>query len=113
MGERSRASHSVDVGMRAWVGVSFDAIVQHRSMIRDVLRRLNVPECDREDVLQDILLSAWRTVEAGGFRARQHLSMKEALRRWLHVVAWHHTTHYREDQERWERGRGSYTQLAF
>ncbi|WP_437576865.1 RNA polymerase sigma factor [Sorangium sp. So ce887] len=112
MGERRRASHSADVGMRPEVGVLFDAIVQHSSMIRDRLRRLKVPECDREDVLQNILHSAWRTVETGGFHAREHLSMKEALRRWLHVVVWHHTTHYRENQDRWEKGRDSYTNSA-
>ncbi|KYF55802.1 hypothetical protein BE04_32665 [Sorangium cellulosum] len=98
--------------MRPEVRALFDAIVQHSSMIRDRLRRLKIPECDRADVLQDILLSAWRTVEAGGFHAREHLSMMEAIRRWLHVVVWYHTTHYREIQNRWEKGRDSYTQAA-
>lgn len=112
MGERIRASHSVNVGRRPEVHSSFDAIVQHRSMIMDSLRRLKIPACDRADVLQDILLSAWRTIEAGRFHAPEHLSMKDALRRWLHVVAWHHTTHYRANQDRWERGRDSYTRSA-
>lgn len=112
MGERHRASDAVDVGMRPEVRVTFDVIVQQSPMIRDRLRRLQVPECDRDDVLQDILLSVWRTVEAGGVPAREHLSMKQATRRWLDVVVWHHTTHYREFQRRWEKGRDSYAHAA-
>ncbi|WP_437934514.1 RNA polymerase sigma factor [Sorangium sp. So ce341] len=81
-------------------------------MIRDNLRRLNVPECDRSDVVQEILFSAWRTVEAGGFHASERLPLNEAVRRWLYVVTWHHTTHYRERQRQWERGRASYTHPA-
>ncbi|WP_438041936.1 RNA polymerase sigma factor [Sorangium sp. So ce128] len=112
MGERRRASDAVDVAMRPEVRVAFDAIVQQCSMIRDRLRRLQVPECDRDDVMQDILLSAWRTVEAGGVPAPEHLSMKQATRRWLDVVVWHHTTHYREFQNRWQKGRDSYAHSA-
>ncbi|WP_437715911.1 sigma-70 family RNA polymerase sigma factor [Sorangium sp. So ce448] len=112
MGERRRASDAVDVAMRPEVRVAFDAIVQQSSMIRDRLRRLQVPECDRDDVMQDILLSVWRTVEAGRVPAREHLSMKRATRRWLDVVVWHHTTHYREFQNRWEKGRNSYAHSA-
>ncbi|WP_438035070.1 RNA polymerase sigma factor [Sorangium sp. So ce204] len=112
MGERHRASDVVDVGMRPEARVTFDAIVQQSSMIRDRLRRLQVPECDRDDVMQDILLSVWRTVEAGGVPAREHLSMKQATRRWLDVVVWHHTAHYRKFQNRWEKGRDSYAHSA-
>lgn len=112
MGERRRASDAVDVAMRPEVRVTFDGIVQQCSMIRDRLRRLQVPECDRDDVMQDILLSVWRTVEAGGVPAREHLSMKQATRRWLDAVVWHHTTHYREFQSRWEKGRDSYAHAA-
>ncbi|WP_437898058.1 sigma-70 family RNA polymerase sigma factor [Sorangium sp. So ce124] len=112
MGERHRASDAVDVGMRPEVRVAFDSIVQQRPMIRDRLRRLQVPECDRDDVMQDILLSVWRTVEAGAVPAREHLSMKQATRRWLDVVVWHHTTHYREFQRWWEKGRDSYAHAA-
>ncbi|WP_437720969.1 RNA polymerase sigma factor [Sorangium sp. So ce861] len=81
-------------------------------MIRDSLRRLKVPECDRSDVMQEILLSAWRTVEAGGFHASDCLSGAKAVRRWLFVVTWHHTTHYREHQHQWEKGRASYKHPA-
>ncbi|WP_437867118.1 RNA polymerase sigma factor [Sorangium sp. So ce363] len=112
MGERTRDSDAVDAGMRPEVRVTFDAIVQQSSMIRDRLRRLQVPACDRDDVMQDILLSVWRTVEAGGVPARKHLSMKQATRRWLDVVVWHHTTHYREFQNRWQKGRDSYAHSA-
>ncbi|WP_437914976.1 sigma factor-like helix-turn-helix DNA-binding protein [Sorangium sp. So ce302] len=39
-------------------------------------------------------------------------SMKQATRRWLDVVVWHHTTHYREFQNRWQKGRDSYAHSA-
>ncbi|XXY13558.1 sigma factor-like helix-turn-helix DNA-binding protein [Sorangium sp. So ce216] len=81
-------------------------------MIMDNLRRLEVPECDRSDVMQEILLSAWRTVEAGRFHASERLSVTKAVRRWLFIVTWHHTTHYREHQHQWEKGRASYTHPA-
>ncbi|AGP39461.1 hypothetical protein SCE1572_36240 [Sorangium cellulosum So0157-2] len=58
-------------------------------------------------MMQEILLSAWRTVEAGRFRANEHLSVNEAVKRWLHAVTWHHTTHYRERQHQWEKRRAS------
>jgi RNA polymerase sigma-70 factor (ECF subfamily) len=112
MGERHRAADAEDVAMRPGARVTFDVIVQQSSMIRDRLRRLQVPECDRDDVMQEILLSVWKTVEAGRVPAREHLSMKQATRRWLDVVVWHHTTHYREFQNRWEKGRDSYAYSA-
>ncbi|WP_437720819.1 RNA polymerase sigma factor [Sorangium sp. So ce861] len=62
--------------------------------------------------MQEILLSAWRTVDAGGFHARDGLSVQEALRRWLFAVTWHHTTHYREHRHRWDKGRASFTHPA-
>ncbi|WP_437996249.1 sigma factor-like helix-turn-helix DNA-binding protein [Sorangium sp. So ce185] len=86
--------------------------MRNSSIIKDNLRRLKVPECDRSDVMQDILLSAWRTVEAGGFHASERLPVNTAVRRWLFVVTWHHTTHYREHQHQWEKGRASYTHPA-
>ncbi|WP_437815123.1 RNA polymerase sigma factor [Sorangium sp. So ce1078] len=63
-------------------------------------------------MMKEILLSAWRTAEAGGFHASERLSLKEAVRRWLFVVTWHHTTHYREHQRQWEKGCASYTHPA-
>ncbi|HTN87545.1 MAG TPA: sigma-70 family RNA polymerase sigma factor [Sorangium sp.] len=112
MGERGRPSRSEEMGMRSGTRVPFEAIVQNSFMIRDSLRRLKVPECDRSDVMQEILLSAWRTVEAGGFYVSERLSVKKAVRHWLFVVTLHHTTHYREHQHQWEKGRASYKHPA-
>ncbi|WP_437933822.1 sigma-70 family RNA polymerase sigma factor [Sorangium sp. So ce341] len=112
MGERDRLSRSEEVGMRSGTRVSFEVIARNSSMIRDNLRRLKVPECDQSDVMQEILLSAWRTVEAGGLYVSERLSIKKAVRHWLFVVTWHHITHYREHQHQWEKGRASYTHPA-
>ncbi|WP_438026377.1 sigma-70 family RNA polymerase sigma factor [Sorangium sp. So ce233] len=87
-------------------------IVRHIRMIVDVLRQFKVPASDRPDVMQDILLSAWRTVETGGFRPSDRLSKRQAMRRWLYTVAWHHIIHYRERELRWEKGRASYVHPA-
>ncbi|WP_437338481.1 RNA polymerase sigma factor [Sorangium sp. So ce394] len=81
-------------------------------MIKDNLCRLQIPECDHQDVMQEILLSAWHTVEVGGFHASEHLSVRQAVRRWLFVVTWHHITHYREREQKWEKGRDAYTHPA-
>ncbi|WP_237245726.1 MULTISPECIES: RNA polymerase sigma factor [Sorangium] len=61
--------------------------------------------------MQEILLSAWRTVEAGGFNASERLSIKQAVRRWLFTVTLHHITHYREREQKWDKSRSAYTHL--
>jgi RNA polymerase sigma-70 factor (ECF subfamily) len=83
------------------VRVPFDAIMKQSGMIHTLLRRLVVAPCDRPDVIQEILLSAWCSVETGRFRPSPYLPMKEALRRWLSAVAWHHVFRYRERMNRW------------
>ncbi|AUX20922.1 ECF family RNA polymerase sigma factor [Sorangium cellulosum] len=107
MGERSRTAGSAAAGTRSGLRVPFENIARHRCMIMDNQRRLKIPACDRSDVMQEILLSAWRTVETGGFHASECRSVGESVRRWLYVVTWHHTTHYRERQHQWEKGRDS------
>ncbi|WP_438023573.1 RNA polymerase sigma factor [Sorangium sp. So ce233] len=74
-----------------------------------VLRQFAVPARDQPDVMQEIFLSAWRSVEAGRFRPSPDLPMKKALQRWLFAVTWHHILHYRERVYRWYKERAAYT----
>ncbi|KYG02707.1 hypothetical protein BE21_54530 [Sorangium cellulosum] len=108
----SRSASTDMTGVQRVLHVPFEDIARHRCMISDNLRRCGIPECDREDVMQEILFGAWLAVEAGRFHARENLSVKEAVKRWLHCVTWHHIVRYREHQDRWEKGRGSYTHPA-
>ncbi|AGP39726.1 RNA polymerase sigma factor [Sorangium cellulosum] len=87
--------------------VPFDAIMRESGLLRTVLRQLAVPAGDQPDLMQDISLSAWRSVEAGRFRPYQHVPVKKALRCWLFAIAWHHVIHYRERLNRWHKARAA------
>ncbi|WP_236644045.1 RNA polymerase sigma factor [Sorangium cellulosum] len=87
--------------------VPFDAIMRESGMLRTVLRQLAVPAGDQPDLMQEILLSAWRSVEAGRFQPYQHVPVKKVLRCWLSAIAWHHVIHYRERVNRWHKARAA------
>ncbi|WP_437486717.1 sigma-70 family RNA polymerase sigma factor [Sorangium sp. So ce1014] len=89
--------------------VPFDAIMRQSGMIHTVLRQYAVPACDWPDLMQEIFLSAWRSVETGRFRPSQHVPVNEALQRWLFAVAWHHVFHYRGHMYRWHKERAAST----
>lgn len=77
--------------------------MRHSRMIHAVLRQLGVPARDQPDVMQEIFLSAWRSVKGGGFRPRPEVPPKNALQSWLFAVTWHHVFHYRKRLYRWYR----------
>ncbi|WP_437623830.1 sigma-70 family RNA polymerase sigma factor [Sorangium sp. So ce1151] len=107
MGEPSLSSRSMEAGPDSGVRVPFEHIARHSGRIEDTLRKFKVPARDRPDVKQDILLSAWRSVQAGGFRPSPHLKVKRALSRWMFAVTWHQIIHYRERQRRWDMASAS------
>ncbi|WP_437728084.1 sigma-70 family RNA polymerase sigma factor [Sorangium sp. So ce861] len=53
-----------------------------------------VPQRDRADVEQDILLGAWRSVRRGMYRPDPNADPRKALRAWLYGVAWRKAGHY-------------------
>ncbi|WP_437304405.1 RNA polymerase sigma factor [Sorangium sp. So ce388] len=101
--ERRGASRRVEMGSRPAVHVPFEAIMRHSGMLHAVLRQFGIPARDQPDVMQEIFLSAWRSVEGGGFRPRPEVPLKKALQSWLFAVTWHHIFHYRERLYRWHR----------
>ncbi|KYF62445.1 hypothetical protein BE11_21810 [Sorangium cellulosum] len=70
------------------------AILAERSLIFAVLVSSGVPQRDREDVAQGIVLGAWRSVERGMYRPDPADEPRKALRRWLWGIAWKQAGHY-------------------
>ncbi|WP_437528607.1 sigma-70 family RNA polymerase sigma factor [Sorangium sp. So ce726] len=101
--ERRRTSRRVEMGAPPAVHVPFEANMRHSRMIHAVLRQFAVPARDQPDLMQEIFLSAWRSVEGGGFLPRPEVPPKQALQSWLFAVTWHHIFHYRERLYRWYR----------
>ncbi|WP_159396713.1 sigma-70 family RNA polymerase sigma factor [Sorangium cellulosum] len=92
------------------VRVPFGSIALDTQVIERMLDQFKVPRCDRPDVMQDILLSAWHTAEAGGFRPVQSHA-EYVLARWLVVVACRHILRYKKRQLRWHNGRAAFRAL--
>ncbi|WP_437877539.1 RNA polymerase sigma factor [Sorangium sp. So ce513] len=70
------------------------AILAERSLILAVIVSGGVPQRDREDVAQGIVLGAWRSIERGMYRPDPADEPRKALRRWLFSVAWKQVGHY-------------------
>ncbi|WP_437925711.1 sigma-70 family RNA polymerase sigma factor [Sorangium sp. So ce291] len=73
---------------------SIQAILAERSLIVAVLVASGVPQRDRADVEQGIIIGAWRSVERGMYRPDPADEPRKALRRWLWGIAWRKTGHY-------------------
>ncbi|KYF92848.1 hypothetical protein BE17_01210, partial [Sorangium cellulosum] len=64
--------------------------------IRRTLRARGVLPADLDDLTQDTVLGAWRSMRAGRFRPSPALSPADALRTWLAGVASRQASHYRD-----------------
>ncbi|WP_438037051.1 RNA polymerase sigma factor [Sorangium sp. So ce204] len=71
-------------------------IVAQEPFIRTVLRGLGVPVVDLGDVVQDVVLGAWMSSQAGRYRPDRTREPLDALKRWLFGVCRFHCTHYHE-----------------
>ncbi|MGK3967704.1 sigma-70 family RNA polymerase sigma factor [Sorangium sp. So ce118] len=71
-----------------------EAILAERSVILAVLIASGVPQRDRPDVEQGIIVGAWRSVERGMYRPDPADEPRKALRRWLWGIAWRKAGHY-------------------
>ncbi|WP_437828804.1 sigma-70 family RNA polymerase sigma factor [Sorangium sp. So ce1153] len=70
------------------------SILAERSLIVAVLVASGVPQRDRDDVAQGIIVGAWRSIERGMYRPDPADEPRKALRRWLWGVAWRKAGHY-------------------
>jgi DNA-directed RNA polymerase specialized sigma24 family protein len=59
------------------------------------LRRRGVARHDVDDVVQDVALGAWRSLQAGSYQAAPGVPPERALRAWLDGVAWRMVSNHR------------------
>ncbi|AUX43441.1 hypothetical protein SOCE26_048890 [Sorangium cellulosum] len=68
------------------------AILAERGIVRATLR--GVPARDRDDVEAEVFLAAWRSVRRGKYRPDPKQKPRDALRVWLHGIAWRQAAKY-------------------
>jgi RNA polymerase sigma factor (sigma-70 family) len=66
---------------------TFNEVLRCKCYIRCTLVRRGVPGVFVDDLVQDVLLVAWRVIEEGGFRLSEGRSLAESVRSWLGVIA--------------------------
>ncbi|WP_437711014.1 RNA polymerase sigma factor [Sorangium sp. So ce448] len=76
------------------------ALLAHTPFIRRTLRARGVLPADLDDLTQDTLLGAWRSLRAGRFRPSPALPPTDALRRWLAGIASRQASHDRDKAHR-------------
>jgi len=81
--------------------VSAVVIMEHAPQIQALLLHFKVRPDDVDDLLQEVLAGAWRSMKEGRFRPSPHRPLAEALPGWLYGVVWRYVSHYR--QKAWRR----------
>ncbi|WP_437609775.1 sigma-70 family RNA polymerase sigma factor [Sorangium sp. So ce834] len=72
------------------------ALLEQRPLIRRTLRARGVLPADLDDLTQDTVLGAWRSMRAGRFRPSPSAAPADALRAWLAGIAARQGSHYRD-----------------
>jgi RNA polymerase sigma-70 factor, ECF subfamily len=75
---------------------SIEVLWAERPFVALLLRALHVPARDREDLLQTVLLGAWKAIRARRYRPDPRRHPRHALRAWLHGVVWRQVSHYQD-----------------
>ncbi|KYF76887.1 hypothetical protein BE17_23795 [Sorangium cellulosum] len=70
------------------------AILAERGIVRATLA--GIPRRDRDDVEQEVFLGAWRAIRRGKYRPDPKDKPRDALRKWLHGIAWRQASKYFE-----------------
>ncbi|WP_438023569.1 sigma-70 family RNA polymerase sigma factor [Sorangium sp. So ce233] len=73
-----------------------EAIVAERRLVVATLIASGVPKRDRADVVQGVVLGAWRSIKRGMYRPDASENARQAFRKWLRGIAWKQASHYRE-----------------
>ncbi|WP_437833818.1 RNA polymerase sigma factor [Sorangium sp. So ce1153] len=71
-----------------------EAILAERGIILATLA--GIPKRDRADVEQEVFLGAWRAIRSGRYRPDPKDKPRDALRKWLHGIAWRQASKYFE-----------------
>ncbi|XXT22382.1 sigma-70 family RNA polymerase sigma factor [Sorangium sp. So ce429] len=69
-----------------------EAILAERGIVLATLA--GIPRRDRADVEQQVLLGAWNAIRRGRYRPDPREKPRDALRKWLHGIAWRQAAHY-------------------
>lgn len=96
MSRRRKGAHRPPAASHPPARPSIAALVAEQPFIMDTLIACGVPARDRADVAQMAILGAWKSIEAGRYRPDPAADAREALRIWLHGIAWRQASHYRE-----------------
>ncbi|WP_080599245.1 hypothetical protein [Sorangium cellulosum] len=71
---------------------TMEAIMAERGIVLATLA--GIPKRDRRDVEAEVLLNAWNAVRRGLYRPDPKDKPRDALRKWLHGIAWRLASHY-------------------
>ncbi|WP_437992095.1 RNA polymerase sigma factor [Sorangium sp. So ce145] len=69
-----------------------EAILAERGIVLATLA--GIPKRDRRDVEAEVLLNAWNAIRRGLYRPDPKDKPRDALRKWLHGIAWRLASHY-------------------
>ncbi|XXT14435.1 sigma-70 family RNA polymerase sigma factor [Sorangium sp. So ce429] len=75
-------------------------LLEQRPLIRSTLRARGIRAADLDDVTQETVLGAWRSMRAGRFRPSPDQPPVDALRAWLAAVALRQASHHRDKAHR-------------
>ncbi|WP_437752007.1 RNA polymerase sigma factor [Sorangium sp. So ce1389] len=70
------------------------AILAERGIVRATLA--GIPKRDRADVEQIVIIAAWSAAKRGRYRPDPKDKPRDALRKWLHGIAWRQASKYFE-----------------
>lgn len=87
--------HPSDAAARQSFYLDEDQIVAQAPFVRAVLAWMGIPGQDREDLVQEVLASAWRKMTEGGFKVDPCVLTEDSLRSWLYGITWRQVSHYR------------------
>ncbi len=76
--------------------LDFAVIAAQEQYIRGVLQGLGVRGIDVDDLSQDVLLGAWKSMQAGRFRPQDGKPLQTALRVWLYGICFNQASHYHQ-----------------
>ncbi|MGK3960219.1 RNA polymerase sigma factor [Sorangium sp. So ce118] len=70
------------------------ALVAEQRLIVARLIACGVPARDREDLLQIVLVAAWRAIQSGRYRPDPRADPRRALHAWLQGITWRQAGHH-------------------
>ncbi|WP_437636566.1 RNA polymerase sigma factor [Sorangium sp. So ce854] len=69
-----------------------EALLAERGIVRSTLA--GIPKRDRADVEQAVFIAAWSAARRGLYRPNPADKPRDALRKWLHGIAWRQAAKY-------------------